>query len=347
MPLLSHSIYQYFSCNPIIAHCWIIVNNHPIRSQCQILPFPHNLPRGDITDILVLYGGNSTERAVAIKSALGVIEAFSTAHHRVVAYDWQGGTPSESLLRLAGACDAVFLALHGGDGEGGALQAALEKAGIFHYTGTDPRGAALALDKAKAKKLVSRAGVPVARGTVWEPSAPPPEIALPAIVKPNCGGSSVGLKTITCKQDFTALKSHEERLLVEEYLCGREFTVGILGEMVLPVVEIIPNGGVYDYAHKYTVGATKEICPAALDKAQTAYLHDLALRAFSALHLRDFARIDFKENAAGVPCFLEANTLPGLTETSLLPLAASTAGLSYLALCEHMATAAAKRKRQL
>lgn len=294
---------------------------------------------------MVLYGGNSTERAVSIKSALGVIEAFSTAHHRVIAYDWQGGTPSEDLLRLAGTCDAVFLALHGGDGEGGCLQAALESAGVFHYTGTGPAGAALALDKAKAKALVSRVGVPVARGAVWEPKAPPPEISLPAIVKPNCGGSSVGLKKVICHQDFTTLERGDEPLLVEEYLGGREFTVGILGKTALPVVEIVPNGGVYDYAHKYTVGATREICPAALDGEQTANLKDLALRAFSALHLRDFARIDFKENAAGVPCFLEANTLPGLTETSLLPQAASAVGLSYLALCEHMAKAAAKRKR--
>lgn len=299
-----------------------------------------------VTNILVLYGGNSTERAVSISSALRVIEAFAGTAHRVIACDYQGAKPSAPLLRLARESDAVFLALHGGDGEGGVLQNALEHAGIFHYTGSDARGASRALDKASAKQRVSEVGVPIAQGAIWQPSTPPPAIPLPAIVKPVFGGSSVGLKKIEGEGDFAACPVSEP-LLVEEFLSGREFTVGVLEDTALPAVEIIPRGGIYDYKHKYTAGATKEICPAALDKEKAALLKDFAMRAFRALGLRDFARIDFKENAEGTPCFLEANTLPGLTQTSLLPLAASAAGISFPALIERMAQAAAKRKNNI
>ncbi len=297
-------------------------------------------------NILVLYGGNSTERAVSISSALRVIEAFAGTSHRVIACDYQGAKPSAPLLRLAGESDAVFLALHGGDGEGGVLQNALERAGIFHYTGSDARGASRALDKASAKQRVSEVGVPIAQGAIWQPSTPPPAIPLPAIVKPVFGGSSVGLKKIEGEGDFAACPVSEP-LLVEEFLSGREFTVGVLEDTALPAVEIIPHGGIYDYEHKYTAGATKEICPAPIDKEKAALLKDFAMRAFRALGLRDFARIDFKENAEGTPCFLEANTLPGLTQTSLLPLAASAAGISFPALIERMAQAAAKRKNNI
>lgn len=295
-------------------------------------------------NILVLYGGNSTERAVSISSALRVIEAFAGTAHRVIACDYRGAVPSAPLLRLAGESDAVFLALHGGDGEGGVLQSALERAGLFHYTGTDARGAALALDKASAKRCVSEVGVPIAQGAIWQPGAPHPAIPLPAIVKPVFGGSSVGLKKVKSESELAACPLSEP-LLMEEFLSGREFTVGILGDEALPAVEIIPRGGIYDYKHKYTAGATKEICPAPIDKEKAAMLKDFAMRAFRALGLRDFARIDFKENTEGTPCFLEANTLPGLTETSLLPLAASAAGISFPALIDRMAQAAAKRKQ--
>ena len=298
------------------------------------------------TNILVLYGGNSTERAVSISSAMRVIEAFADTAHRVIACDYRGAAPSAPLLRLARESDAVFLALHGGDGEGGVLQSALERAGIFHYTGSDARGASLALDKASAKQCVSEVGVPIAQGMVWQPGAPPPAIPLPAIVKPVFGGSSVGLKKAKRKSELAACCPNEP-LLVEEFLSGREFTVGILGDTALPAVEIIPCGGIYDYKHKYTAGATKEICPAAIDKEKAALLREFAMRAFLALGLRDFARIDFKENDRGTPCFLEANTLPGLTPTSLLPQAAKGAGISFPVLIERMAQAAAKRKNNI
>ncbi len=294
---------------------------------------------------MLLYGGASTERAVSLKSGMRVIEAFSGTAHRVTAHDWQGGALSEDVLRLARASDAVFLALHGGDGEGGVLQAVLEAAGIFHYTGSDSGGSALALDKASAKQCVAAAGVPVANGAVWQIGKAPPDLPLPAIVKPLLGGSSVGLARVEEKSALAACAC-DEPLLVEEYLPGREFTVGILGDTALPAVEIVPRGGIYDYAHKYTAGLTLELCPAPMMREKAALLRDLARLSFRALGLRDFARIDFKENARGQPCFLEANTLPGLTDTSLLPLAASAAGISFPALCAYMASTAASRKRK-
>ena len=272
------------------------------------------------------------------------MEALAGTPHSVVACDWRGGTPSDRLLRLARACDAVFLALHGGDGEGGTLQQALEDAGVFHYTGSDARSAALALDKARAKACVQRAGVPVARGEILSSQKRTLDLPFPMIIKPLLGGSSVGLKKI---DSLYAFREYEitEPMLAAEFLGGREFTVGILNETALPVVEIIPKGGTYDYAHKYTAGATLELCPAPLEKEKAERLKSLALCAFRALGLRDFARIDFKENDKGEPCFLEANTLPGLTRTSLLPLAAKTASIPFPLLCEHMANQAAKRKK--
>ena len=300
---------------------------------------------GDITDILVLYGGNSAERAVSVQSALRVIEAFSKTEHRTLSLDWSGEAPSTQMLGLAKACDAVFLALHGGTGEGGTLQQELEKNGVFHYTGSDATGSALALDKGKAKDAVAAVGVPVARGATWEPFDPPPAIPLPAIAKSLLGGSSVGLRRIEKHADLMSARSAEP-ILLEEYLPGREFTVGVLEGRTLPAVEIIPDGGVYDYEHKYTPGATRELCPAPIDATLDERLGALALLCFRALGLRDLARIDFKLNAQGKPCFLEANTLPGLTATSLLPLAARAAGLSFPTLCERLAALAAKRKRK-
>lgn len=294
--------------------------------------------------IFLLYGGSSPERAVAVKGALRVMEAFADSEHILTAHDHRGTLLRQGILDEMRASDAVFLCLHGGEGEGGTLQAALEAAGIFHYTGTGPVGAALALDKARAREVVERVGVPIAKGAVWLPHTAPPSIDLPAVVKPVSGGSSVGLCRITTAAELLAL-SHTEPLLLEEYLSGREFTVGVLDGEPLPPVEIIPHGGIYDYTHKYTPGATAELCPAPIPREQADRLTTLAMTAYAALGLRDFARIDFKEAADGTPCFLEANTLPGLTKTSLLPRAAEAMGISYLSLCTRMASAAAKRKR--
>lgn len=292
--------------------------------------------------VLVLYGGNGSEREVSVKSALRVIATLREIGHCVRALDYRGKAPDKALCQMANESDAVFLALHGGDGEGGILQGALEDAGIFHYIGTGPRGAALSLDKARAKRAVEAAGVAVARGAVWMPDEALPFSTRPAVMKPLSGGSSVGL---TYLEEKTVVPPPSEPMLLEELLPGREYTVGILGGRVLPTVEIRPKSGVYDYHSKYTRGAALELCPAPLDGEKEKALGHTALKAFAALGLRDFARIDFKEDSYGTPVFLEANTLPGLTETSLLPLAAKAAGLSFSDLLGEMLRPAAERKK--
>lgn len=294
-------------------------------------------------EILLLYGGDSDEREVSLRSGARVRAALLEKGHTVEAVDARGDAPDAALLESARRADAVFLCFHGGAGEDGRWQEAFERADVLHYTGSDARASALAMDKPRAKERVRRCGVPCARDAIWRAGTVCPDMEIPFIVKPCCGGSSVG---------FQILKSEEERknlapsvdLLCETYLSGREYSVGVLQGRALPPVEIRPQSGVYDYAHKYTQGATREICPAPLSPVRQAELQNLAQICFAALGLRDFARIDFKEDAQGIPHFLEANTLPGMTKTSLLPLAASVRGIGFSALCEKMAALAKMRK---
>lgn len=298
-------------------------------------------------NITVLYGGDSTERAVSLCSGARVAAALREAGHAVTLLDARGRLSDLELQQIRQS-DGVFLALHGGAGEDGRLQSELERNGIFHYTGSAPLGAALAMHKERAKARVRQAGVPVAKGVVldrWQATLP---LSVPFVCKPLCGGSSVGLFVIDRAEKWQKLAPFghfSEPMLCESYLPGREFTVGVLGTEVLPAVEIRPRGGHYDYQHKYTAGASEELCPAPLEKWEKERLSTYAKRAFDALGLRDYARIDFRESEGGEPCFLEANTLPGMTETSLLPLAAGAVGVSFPALCERMIFLAAKRKK--
>lgn len=285
--------------------------------------------------ITVLCGGDGGEREVSLVSGERVAEALALLGHTVEMIDWRGELPPKCLSRLKGS-DAVFLALHGGKGEGGALQAALEENGVLHYTGTRAIAAALAMDKARARHAVASVGVPTARGDVWVPGGNCPQLEAPIVVKALSGGSSEGLLLLRSKEEMRQFKPIAP-MLAEAYLSGREYTVGILDGEVLPVVEIAVGEGLYDYEHKYREGAATELCPAPIGAEKAAYLQALAKKVFQVLGLRDVARIDFKENDEGEVFFLEANTLPGMTATSLLPLAARTAGYSFGALCEKMA----------
>lgn len=294
--------------------------------------------------IMVLYGGDSDEREVSLRSGMRVSIALAERGHRVQRYDHTGGALPVEVLRRAAEADALFLAFHGGEGENGCLQARLTSCGILHYTGSCPVGAAMAMAKDVAKRLVAERGVPVAKGMILRKKAAQCPLPYPCVIKPRTGGSSIGLRVIKSVEDWQKVAPFEG-VLCETYLPGREFTVGILGTKALPVVEIRPRGGPYDYRRKYTAGASEELCPAPLSEARTHALQEMALRAFEALELRDYARIDFREDGDGVPHFLEANTLPGMTATSLFPLAAQAVGLSFSELCEKMAVMAAKRKR--
>ncbi len=294
-------------------------------------------------EILVVYGGVGGEREVSLCSGKRVCEALRQGKHAVHAVQVDTALPDAALLERARGVDCVFLCLHGGAGEDGRWQAALERAGVCHYTGSGPQASALAMDKPRAKECVQMLRVPTAQGCVWRSGEIAPKLPYPFIVKPCNGGSSVGFSIVRNEDELRKLVPSGD-LLCEEYLPGREYSVAVWNGRALPPIEIRPLGGVYDYAHKYEAGASEEICPAPLSVPQLARLQNLALVCFSALGLRDFARVDFKENARGEPCFLEANTLPGMTATSLFPLAARTVGISMEALCEGVAQSGAKRK---
>lgn len=297
--------------------------------------------------IAVVFGGVSDEREVSLLSGARVCEVLRKEGHTVLEIPLACALPSEEQLACFRACDAVFLALHGGAGEDGTLQAALERAGIYHYTGSGPRASRLAMDKLRAKRAVAALGVPVvAHITVSAAQKPVEPPFLPLVAKPLCGGSSVGLRVIRSREEWDAFSPTCE-MLCEVYLPLREFSVGVLAGRALPPVQIDPMGGAYDYAHKYTAGATRELCPAPVGREILARLQNLALLASDALGLRDYARIDLREDALGTPIFLEANTLPGMTEQSIFPLAARNAGLSMGALCSRMASLAACRRMQM
>ena len=244
---------------------------------------------------------------------------------------------------------AVFLALHGTYGEDGTVQSELDKLGV-PYTGCSAEASRIAFDKVLTKQSCIEVGVPTAKFiTVTSPETPlPKNLQLPLVAKPSRQGSSVGLQFIDRAEQWPtaiaeALKFDSE-VLVEEKIVGRESTVGILDGQVLPVVEVRPKKGSYDYQTKYTAGATDYFCPADFDAATTKRIQDAALGAFKAIGGRDYSRVDVMVRADGSPVVLEVNTLPGMTETSLLPKAAAVAGMNFAQLCQRMVELALKRK---
>jgi D-alanine-D-alanine ligase len=243
----------------------------------------------------------------------------------------------------------VFLALHGTYGEDGTVQKQLDQLGVI-YTGCDAEASRIAFDKVLTKEACIKAGVPTAKFlTVTSPQTPlPKNLSLPLVAKPSRQGSSVGLQFIERAEEWPnalaeSLKFDSE-VLIEEKIIGRETTVAIVGGEAFPVVEICPKAGTYDYKKKYTTGATEYFCPADFDAATTKQIQAAALGAFKAVNARDYARVDVMVRADGSPVVLEVNTLPGMTETSLLPKAAAAAGLNYGQLCQRMIDLALQRK---
>jgi D-alanine-D-alanine ligase len=295
-------------------------------------------------NIVVMLGGPSAEREVSLKSGAGVAQALRSLGHAVTELDPQ--TPDWILPPRAAA---VFLALHGTYGEDGTVQSQLEKLGV-PYTGCDSEASRVAFDKVLTKQKCVAAGVPTAKFLVVnsEKTPLPKDLQLPLVAKPVRQGSSVGLQFVERAEDWQdalagALKFDSE-ILVEEKIVGRETTVGILDGAALPIVEVRPKVGAYDYRNKYTAGATEYFCPAEFDSAMTKKIQAAALGAFRAVGGRDYARVDVMVRATGEPVVLEVNTLPGMTETSLLPKAAKAAGIGYADLCQRMIDLALKRK---
>jgi D-alanine-D-alanine ligase len=295
-------------------------------------------------NIVVMLGGPSAERAVSLSSGAGVVRALRSLGHTVVELDPQ--TPD---WILPPETDAVFLALHGTYGEDGTVQVQLEKLGVS-YTGCNSESSRIAFDKVLTKQKCIEAGVPTAKFLVVESARTPWPMGWqpPLVVKPVRQGSSVGLQFVERVAEWNNALSeafrHDSQLLVEEKIIGRETTVGILDGVALPIVEVCPKAGAYDYRNKYTAGATEYFCPADFDAATTKRIQDAALGAFHAVGGQDYARVDVMVRANGEPVVLEVNTLPGMTETSLLPKAALAAGISYEELCQRMIELALKEK---
>src|SRR5690349_5863909 len=338
--------------------------------------------------ITVLMGGTSSERDVSLASGVRVAEALRARGHEVLSVDTAHGILSagdeqamlggkvvktippdvQALVRLNAQLPAtlrslpqtevVFLALHGGQGEDGTLQALLDLTSV-PYTGSGHLASALAMDKDLSKHLFRAAGVPTAdwrmapvsgdgrlatgdggSGRAEFAADVEKAIRLPVIVKPSKQGSTVGLSIVRKIEDLWGAideaAKFDDEVMVEQFIPGRELTVGILGDDALPVGEIIPVHEIYDYECKYTAGMAREIFPADLTAEETRTIQDLARRAFRALKLRGYARIDFRMTPDGVFYCLEANTLPGMTGLSLIPQAAAAAGISFPELCERI-----------
>jgi len=293
--------------------------------------------------VTVMLGGPSAEREVSLRSGAAVVGALRSIGYRVTELD-----PRDRNWKLPRGTDVVFLALHGTYGEDGTVQAQLDELGV-PYTGCDPASSRVAFDKVLTKQRCVEAGVPTARFMVFNSaSAPWPRGWNPPVVlKPVRQGSSVGLQFVDRVADWAralgeALR-YDSEVLMEERITGRETTVGILGDEVLPVVEVRPKQGSYDYNNKYTPGSTEYFCPALFDAASTRRIQDAGLAAFKAVGGRDYGRVDVMVREDGQPVVLEVNTLPGMTETSLLPKAAAAAGLCYEELCRRMVDLALRR----
>jgi D-alanine-D-alanine ligase len=297
-------------------------------------------------NICVMSGGPSAEREVSLRSGAAAAAALRSLGHNVSRLD-----PRGLAWELPPRTEVVFLALHGTYGEDGGAQARLEELNI-PYTGCGPEASRVAFDKVLTKKRCLARGVPTARFAVLD--APRPDLPdgwrPPVVLKPVRQGSSVGLHFVERAEEWEralaeALR-HDTEVLVEEKIAGRETTVGILEDRPLPVVEIRVKNGAFDYHNKYTPGAAEHVCPADFDAATTARIQAAALGAFHAVGGRDFARVDVMVSAGGHPVVLEVNTLPGLTELSLLPEAAAAAGLGYAQLCQRMVDLALRHPPQ-
>ncbi len=245
-----------------------------------------------------------------------------------------------NVITLCQAADVVFMALHGENGENGKIQACFDLMGI-RYTGTDYLSSALCMDKGLAKELFDYHGIPTPKGVrLGRGEADARSVPFPCIVKACCGGSSVGVCVARNEEEYgLALQEgfrYDREVIIEQYIKGREFSVGVMDGRALPVIEIAPLNGFYDYKNKYQAGSTVETCPALLSERKTKEMQHLAEQVFRVLRLKNYARMDFMMSEEEEIFCLEANTLPGMTPTSLLPQEAKAIGMSFEELCERI-----------
>lgn len=251
---------------------------------------------------------------------------------------WQENYFGPNVISVCQQADVVFMALHGENGENGKIQAYFDLMGIT-YTGTDYVGSALAMDKGLAKELFAYHGIPTPIGIrLKQGEKEGREVPLPCVVKACCGGSSVGVCIVQNGEEYERAKEeayrYDTEIIIEEYIKGREFSVGVLDGKALPVIEMAPIQGFYDYKNKYQAGSTVETCPAGIPELTAQQMQKTAEKAFRVLRLKNYARMDFMMRENGEFFCLEANTLPGMTPTSLLPQEAEAVGMSFEDLCE-------------
>ncbi len=280
-------------------------------------------------------GGTSNEREVSLRSGAAVVEGLKEAGFDVVPIVLE----TDRIDALPPGVEAVFVALHGGYGENGGVQADLDKLGV-PYTGPGAQASRITIDKIATKQILDQAGVPTAPYEVLPRGVEATALPLPVVVKPPRDGSSVGISKVTEPGQWAAaLKAARDvdpqgEVLVEAYIPGREWTVGVVGGEALPVVEIQAPNGWYGFTEKYTKGVTQYVFPDGVEDAPlVAQCQLLALLAFQAVGCRGVSRVDFRVTPEGHPYVLEINTIPGFTATSLLPKAAAQKGLSFSALC--------------
>ena len=248
-----------------------------------------------------------------------------------------------NVIEICQRADVVYMALHGADGENGSVQKVFDEHGI-RYTGSGPEGCRLSMDKHAAKEIFDREGILTPKGRLLRRGEifSFDELPLPAVAKPNSGGSSIGISIARTREELKKAVEvafqQEDSILVEEFIQGRELSCGVLDGKALPVIEIIPKEGFYDYKNKYQAGAALEVTPAPISPEATEKVQRLAERVFRFLKLSVYARMDFLLTEGGDAYCLEANTLPGMTPTSLLPQEAAVVGIDYITLCEEIIT---------
>ncbi len=293
----------------------------------------------------VIMGGPSSEREVSLRTGKGVLESLIGLGYSAVGIDWQVGQDIATEIRRAGIA-AAWIALHGVWGEDGCIQGLLECLAI-PYTGSGVMGSAIAMDKVMSKRLLEQAGVGQARWRIYRSVADATAVGYPLVVKPSREGSSVG---VTIVRDPSALDAaiveaqhHHGEVLIEEYVKGHEINVAILDGEVLGDVEVRPATEFYTYEAKYQRNDTQYLCPAPLSEAEHTRLGQIALQAHQVLGCTSYSRVDLILGEGGRAICLEVNTLPGMTEKSLIPKIAASRGMSYATLVERiLATASLK-----
>ncbi len=280
--------------------------------------------------VAVLMGGISSERDVSLRSGAAIAQGLREGGYEVEEIDI-----TSKVFTLPPAVEAVFVALHGQFGEDGEIQQLLADKGV-PYTGSDAESSRISFDKVLTRERLVENGIPVAGGEVLT-RAEDRTVPVPLVAKPPREGSSVGCYLVFEEHAWTSAfegaVQYSGEVLVEEYIPGRELTVGVVDRQVLPVVEIKPAAEWYDFEAKYVTGDTQYVVPADLDEATTVQLQSLALKTFECLGASGFGRVDFRLSPGGKPYVLELNAIPGFTATSLLPKAAHAAGIGFSELC--------------